>query len=224
MTALEEQALARQRLVLGPSGPSLPRPSSPASDRAAADKLEAQLRRVRRALRDKELPPDKAELLHGVLETLLGPNGVDDIYGMIPPRPREGAASEGPARSLPGPSRGVSGGATSRYKWPGRLTDAPAASMSPSPRAVPVDRPIACKASPPEATWRACAMPVMHRSASSQGQRPTRMLSAERRHLYPGHESTAPGTPRLQRNASLGASVFCSGQTTPRSLLPRPAK
>lgn len=49
-------------------------------DRRMADRLQAQLSQVGRALRDKELPPEKAEVLQGILESVMAaPSGVFSV-------------------------------------------------------------------------------------------------------------------------------------------------
>eukprot|EP00931_Biecheleriopsis_adriatica_P006099 TRINITY_DN107555_c0_g1_i1.p1 TRINITY_DN107555_c0_g1~~TRINITY_DN107555_c0_g1_i1.p1 ORF type:complete len:1278 (+),score=237.54 TRINITY_DN107555_c0_g1_i1:29-3835(+) len=60
-------AAAMQRRVSAP----LAKPCSP---QRIHDRLQAQLLRVGRALREKELPQDKAELLRGVLDTVMAPD------------------------------------------------------------------------------------------------------------------------------------------------------
>lgn len=53
---------------------------STAFDRRISDRLYAQLSQVGRALRDKELPPEKAEVLQGILESVMAaPSGVFSV-------------------------------------------------------------------------------------------------------------------------------------------------
>lgn len=53
---------------------------STAFDRRITDRLYAQLSQVGRALRDKELPPEKAEVLQGILESVMAaPSGVFSV-------------------------------------------------------------------------------------------------------------------------------------------------
>eukprot|EP00930_Biecheleria_cincta_P038117 TRINITY_DN26191_c0_g1_i1.p1 TRINITY_DN26191_c0_g1~~TRINITY_DN26191_c0_g1_i1.p1 ORF type:complete len:1265 (-),score=199.83 TRINITY_DN26191_c0_g1_i1:80-3874(-) len=135
---------------------------SPAFDRRIADRLQAQLSQVGRALRDKELPPEKAEVLQGILESVMAaPSGIFSV------RDRRGSpGASPPAWKRPGRNDSCLATASPSLSSRKVMGESPRLSSPSSAAGLPTEvaarqRNLAAKASAPPC-----------RSSSSLGPRP----------------------------------------------------